>query len=287
MGDYQEMYNVVATKNRSEFRDYYICKVNKSNFSKLSRYIVISREHEGRMFRVISKCFVDDALGDEYVAMDQTLRSAIAISRKNDDFDGFKEKVELDILHIPIKKRISNVIASIFSFRYIILRYNRPIVADCEKNIVRTNADSLNIIGINDQDTIVMEYAAQRGKGFELKSCTVQCLLKNDMNEADIKNNSQDYNNIENHDDDLNVIQMDYDQRVILGTGDLQPIYVRRDIYGLFLKQFREFGLTFFITIIAFLFGFGEGLFNYFLYIVLAFVISIIFSIINIRSTIK
>lgn len=72
-----------------------------------------------------------------------------------------------------------------------------------------------------------------------------------------------------------------------MATGDLQPIYIRRDVRGLFLKQFRDFGMTFLLAILAIFQGIDSDYWNLYLKIILAVIISVAFSLVNIRSSIK
>lgn len=164
------MYKIVGTESRKEFKKYYICKVNSKLRKKLGKYVVIHRDFEGRKLQVIAECYANDNLDDETIAMDQTLRGALAISRNQDEFFGFTELVDIATLKVPLKKRIENTIGSLFSFRYIVLRFNRPTVSDAEKNIVKVSLDSLKVVGVDDGDTIIMEYAALEDDSYILKS---------------------------------------------------------------------------------------------------------------------
>lgn len=281
------MYKIVGTQSREEFSRYYICKVNSKVKRNLDKYVVIHRYFEGEELQVIAECYIDESLDNETVAMDQTLRAALAIDRNKDEFHGFKELVSISKLEIPLKKRLENTVGNIFSFRYIVLRFNRPTISDAEKNIVRVSLDSLRVAGVDDGDSIIIEYASLVDNSYVLKSISAQAFALGENDHKFSKNRSETWNKFESYEDSLDVIEIDYDMRCILGTSDLQPIYIRRDVKGLFLKQFRDFGITFLLAILAILQGIGSEYMNLYLKVILAIGISIFFSIINIRSSIK
>lgn len=281
------MYKIVGTESRKEFKRYYICKVNSKLKKDLGKYVVIHRDFEGRRLQVIAECYLDDNLDDETIAMDQTLREALAVSRNEDEFFGFNELVNINRLELPLKKRLENTIGNFFGFRYIVLRFNRPTVSDAEKNIVKVSLDSLKVVGVGDGDTIIMEYAALVDNSYILKSAKAQAFDLDGNNSKFIKNRLHKWNRFENYEDSLDVIEIDFDIRCSLATGDLQPIYIRRDVRGLFLKQFRDFGMTFLLAILAIFQGIDSDYWNLYLKIILAIVISVAFSLVNIRSSIK
>ena len=281
------MYKIVGTQSREEFKRYYICKVNSKVKKNLGKYVVIHRVFEGERLQIIAECYVDDELEDDTIAMDQTLRAALAIDRNDDSFYGFNDLVHMAALKVSFKKRLENSIGNFFSFRYIVLRFNRPTISDAEKNIVRVSLDSLRVVGVDDGDTIIMEYAALVDNVYILKSVKAQAFALGESASKSLKNREHKWNKFENYEDFLDVIEIDYDIRCTLGASDLQPIYIRRDVRGLFLKQFRDFGITFLLAILAILQGIDNGYSNLYLKIILAIAISIFFSIINIRSSIR
>jgi hypothetical protein len=259
-----QYFQIKGTEDRTGSKYNYILCVNEKNKRKLGKFAVVEHQHKNYEvpLRAYGRVLVNNSLKDDEVMMDQTLRIAVAISYNNDAFDGFAEKVKLYPLRIPLLKRICNFVASKFAIRYIYCRYNIPNIIDVEKELIRISEDTFELLGCVSGDNVVCEFPAQQGEEFVLRSYSVQAYTAsaNMIEERKrIENDENDPNNtrylsvlqIFQLEPDIPRIFIDYHIRERLGTEELEPIAVRREIKGLFLKQIMEFGIVLMITLIT------------------------------------
>ena len=109
---------------------------------------------------------------------------------------------------------------------------------------------------------VICEFPAKINGKFVLRTYKVQGYVATEsmiVKRIEIENNENDPNNTRylsalkllNLQPDIPRIFMDYHIRETLKTQELQPIAVRRDVKGLFLKQIIEFGIMLMITLVA------------------------------------
>lgn len=296
-------YNVKGTEDRTGSKDNYIICVNEANKQKLGKFAVVEHKHKNYEvpLRAYGRVLVNNSLADHEVMLDQTLRIAVAISYNNDEFTGFQEKVRLYPLKISLRKRIFNFIASKFAIRYIYCRYNIPNIIDVEKELIRISEDTFDLLGCQNSDNVICEFPFQNEDGeFVLNTYKVQAYTASGKmidERKRIENDINDPNNIRYRsvlqilelDPDIPRIFIDYHIRESLGTKELQPIAVRRDVKGLFLQQIMHFGLVLMLTLITMASVIpGENTWIKLLYTSLvSIVFSIVLVLLNIRSTLK
>ena len=292
-------YRVEGTENRSNGNHYYICQMNPSNHRRFGKYVVVEKKHGDRTLRMIAQNYPDSDVPDDVVRIDQSIRCGLGFDRNQDNPTGFREKVKVSKLMIPLHKRLSNHLAFVFSFRYLVMRFNRPRIADAEKRIVRIDEDSLRMIGIECNDNVIVEYPVRCGEAYLLMSTSVESIYFED----DYINDDEQIPAVLNPSMvDLPKIYMDYEiakriymlpeHRIISQPQynpeayiDLQPIMVRRDIRHLLQKNATQFSMGFFISILGVSSAFGGHL-SPVLLVGASVAISMGVTVVKIRSTI-
>ncbi len=257
-------FSIKGTEDRTGSKYNYVICVSESIKKKLGTFAVVEHRHENYEIplRAYGRVLVNNTLNDDEVMLDQTLRIAIGISYNNDSFYGFNERVKLYPLKLNLMTQLNNFIASKVAIRYLYCRYNIPNIVDAEKNLVRVPEDTFDLLGCKNGDTVICEFPAKVNGEFILKTYKVQGYIATESmidKREEIENNEDDSNHsrylsalkLFGLQPDIPRIFMDYHIREGLQTRELQPISVRRDVKGLFLKQIIEFGIVSMVTLIT------------------------------------
>jgi hypothetical protein len=185
------------------------------------------------------------------VRMDVGGRLAVGISEAA--ADASSASVRLEPLRVPLRRRLLDAAARVFGVRYVTLRVVLSLAVDAERAVVRVERTTLDLLGCDSGDRVVLDAAALGGDGFELRSISCQVL---EIPEHEVRDRERRERSEDGHDArfrsstadlglefDVPRVFVPGDLRTALGTEPGQSIVVRRDIPSLFGRSFREFGL--------------------------------------------
>lgn len=156
-----------STKQRKQALGDYIIVINKNVklHEKLGKYaavkyLFVNNKNDIVEYRTMStfgKIVVDDSLGDDEIAIDQSIRNAIGIPV------GSLEGVEVKLA--PIKTTVYQKIFDKFhKGDYHFARVHKPDVIDIEKNFCRMKGDSIHVMGALEGKSIIIERAISKLK---------------------------------------------------------------------------------------------------------------------------
>lgn len=155
-------YNIkpTSTKQRKHAGSDYIIVMNKNVKlnEKIGNYCVVkflfknckTDYVEYRTMNIFGKVVVDNNLGVNEVAVDQTIRNALGIPV------GALENIKVKIA--PIKNSFWQRVFDSFHYgNYFFARVNKPDVVDIEKGFCRMSGDSIRVMGAMEGKTIIIE----------------------------------------------------------------------------------------------------------------------------------
>ena len=161
--------------------------------------------------------------------------------------------VWLERLHVPRRRRLREVAARIFGVRYVTLRVVLSLAPDAERAVVRVERTTLDLLGCDSGDRVVVDAAVPGPDGSDLRSVSCQVLEvpEHEVKERERRERSEDGldGRFRSATADLGLefdiprVFVPGDLRSVLGVRPGQSILVRRDIPSLFGRSFREFGL--------------------------------------------
>lgn len=288
---------VLTTPYRNGVKDNYQICVNSSVKKKmhLGKFAVVTYYQPNLYKELKAPCIVviDENLGDNLIRVDQTLRTAIGIDY---GFDTNKTTVKIFPLCLTWIQLLKNFITSILGKRYIFFRVNKADIPDMEKNLCKIPPETFHLLGCDIGDSIVIENMELHGSSYSLEVYKIKAyeasenLIENRVikeKKTEDKGFSARYpsaTKLLNLSEDIPRIFLDMDARKTLKVDAMESLRVSRDISNLFQKQIREFGIIFFLSILA-----GAKVFPIELsqLIVISILIALSLVLINIRSRIK
>lgn len=286
-------FSVLPTLDRIGVKDEYIINVNSYVRQKmhLGKFAVVTYYHPNidKVLKIPCIVVVDENLGDNIIRVDQTLRMALGIDY---GFDTNNTIVKIHPLKLTWIQILKSYIASMLGKRFIFFRVSKAYIQDMEKNLCRIPPETHILLGCEVGDSILLESLIFQGDFYRLKEFKIKAYISSEkMIENREKNEEQNINArypsaelLLNIKQDIPRIFLDLQARKTLQIDSLDSIRVSRDIFNLFLKQIREFGIIFFLSILA-----GVRVFPFeFIYLILiSILIALTLVLINIRSKIK
>lgn len=254
---------MLRTEDRKGAKDDYIICVNPSIKKRmyLGRFAVLVHDHPdiGKKLKVPCRVVIDETLNDSEVRCDQSLRNALGIPFEFSDAD--KEKFTIDIypLRLSLFQHLRYFISYILGRRYLFFRVCKADIPDMEKNICRIPSDSFKLLGCEEGDRVICEYPVRDGDFYRLRECKIKCYgaseemikKREEMEEENISARYPSAEKLLKVSPDIPRIFLDAHARDELHVEPIDPVRVRRDLFHLFLKQIREFGIILLLSILA------------------------------------
>lgn len=161
------------TSQRKKVKDDYIVAINNENKKKLKlsnfaivKYLFSHTTNDGQIefkeMKVLSRVIVDNNVPVDEIAMDQTLRNAIAIPF---NFELKSVKVSIARARFSFLKRITSLFNS---GRHVLLRVEKPDVIDIEKDYCRLSEDVIKILQTDIGKRLVLDGLFTNPKKTEL-----------------------------------------------------------------------------------------------------------------------
>ncbi|MFQ5864391.1 MAG: hypothetical protein ACE5IW_04085 [bacterium] len=250
------------TDQRKKAKDDYIICLNPNLKRKLGlgKFAVIehtiTHQNKYKNFAAHCRVIIDRSLEDNEISTDQTVRNAIGIPFIYDRDLTF---VEIYPLHLSFFQYLLSYLSYLFGRRYLFLRTCKADIPDLEKNLTRVPMDAFRLLGTEVGNKIVIESPVKKDKKDEyvLKTFAIKAyellpdiLERREKLEAhDLSARYPDAEEILMVSPDISRIFLDAHGREVLGIDSLDPVKARRDLADLFLKEFREFGIIFFLSL--------------------------------------
>jgi hypothetical protein len=216
---------------------------------------LVTFEGRDRDLRVLCKAVVDDSTPNDTARLDQTLRNALGIPF------GEREGITVGVgaVRVPFVRRAMDSLAKLLGRRYLVLRVGKGEVGDIEKDMVRVRADAFPLLGCSPASRVVLETVVfDHSKGqWRLSRNSVRAYeWTEELSKRRTAAQEPGFNVRYPHpektlgvDPDIGGIYMDAYARRRLGVEPLDCVRVRRDMWNAFLREFREFGIVFFISL--------------------------------------
>lgn len=259
-------FSILHTKDRKGAKDDYMACTNPSikKEMQLGRFAVLVLPHPevdknhsevDKKLKVPCRVVVDKNLKDTEVGGDQSLRNAIGIPYK---YDETKITTEIYPLRLSLFQHLRYFISYILGRRYLFFRVCKADISDLETNICRIPLDSFKLLGCEEGDKVVCECPGERDP-YRLKELTIKCygvsekMIENrvKMEEENILARYPSAEKLLKVSPDIPRIFLDAHARKTLYACPLAPVRVSRNLFHLFLKQIREFGIIFLLSLLA------------------------------------
>jgi len=250
----------LPTINRNGAKDDYILCVNSSVKKRMHlekfALVIYDNPHICRKLKVPCRVIVDNSLDDVHARVDQTLRNAIGIPI---EYDEYKVTVQVYPLHLGWRQLWQDFISHKFGRRYLFFRVCKATIPDLEKSLCRIPFDSFTLLGCEVGDKIVCESVIFEKNIYRLKVHKLKAYgaseeiitSRREMEKADILARFPSAEKLLNVSPDIPPIFSDAHLREILQIDSIDPVRARRDLLDLFFKQVREFGIIFFLSMLA------------------------------------
>ena len=251
---------ILRTEDRKGAKDDYIVCVNPLIKKRmyLGRFAVLVHDHPGvdKKLRVHCRVVVDEAPNESKVRVDQSLKNAIGIPF---EYDEGKFTVEIYPLRLSLFQHLRYFISYILGRRYLFFRVCKADIPDMEKNICRIPSDSFKLLGCEEGDRVICEYPVREGDFYRLRECKIKCYgaseemikKREEMEEENISARYPSAEKLLKVSPDIPRIFLDAHARDELQVEPIDPVRVRRDLFHLFFKQIREFGIILLLSILA------------------------------------
>lgn len=248
------------TEHRKKAKDDYIICItsNKKKQLCIGKFAVITHqiqyENKNKLLKTHCRVIVDESLLDCQIRADQTVRNAIGIPY------GYDEKtttVEVHPLNLSIFQSINEYLSYLLGRRYLFLRVNKSDIPDLEKNLSRIPLEAFKLLGTNESYRIVLDSPIKNNKNkYILKKSSIKAFeLSHQIIERRTNLEKEYPDRYPNADKILKIkpdiwpIHLDAHIRDMLILDSLDAVKVRRDLFDLFLNEFREFGIIFFLSL--------------------------------------
>lgn len=264
------MYRVEKTDDRKAARSDYIMIVHPlvAHERGLGRFAVVEyappeqvmlrvRQNQNTVLRVPCRVVRSEDVGMDSARLDQTLRNALGIPQELVGQAG----VRVYPLDLSWLQRFQEAASRLLGRRFLFFRVCKAFPNDMEKDFCRLPGDAFRVMGCDSGDKVVCEAVvpdARRPGRFRLLSRTIRAYDVSDrMLDKRIEEENQDPDRYPPPEallgvkPDLFRIFLDQDGRDRLRVDVLDPIRCRRNLFDLFSKQVREFGIVMLLSILA------------------------------------
>ena len=278
-----------------------MCQPFNQKSKHLGRFAVLvhKRKIDKRLkeLKVPCRVVIDETLGDCEVRVDQSLRNALGIPYEFTDADKEKYTVEIYPLRLSLFQHLRYFISYILGRRYLFFRVCKADIPDMEKNICRIPSDSFKLLGCEEGDRVICEYPVREGDIYRLRECKIKCYeaseemikKREEMEEENISARYPSAEKLLEVSPDIPRIFLDAHARDELHVEPIDPVRVRRDLFHLFLKQIREFGIILLLSLLTFAYSLPIMITwkSFILIFVISVAIAISLILVNIRAKIK
>lgn len=258
-------FRVLGTSIRTEAGSNYICELNskilEENNIKVGSFLLLLNEVEDpyldrqRIFSIQAKCLPNDFLKPEEIRVDQSIRDAIGIKKK-------------ELIRIS-KSRLKSppFYERIFNYQYVFCRVKRSEIVDMEKRMIRIRHDTMEIIGIQNGDLVVIEseYNTVRIRAFEISTEAVQRRIELEKKsskaflEAKASGNAEaifdidctSFFNLTLEGEDIPPIYMDKEMRDKLRVNFCDAVRIRRTAMNSIEREFTDFVMIIIIAVLG------------------------------------
>lgn len=288
---------VLPTINRNGAKDDYIVRVNSSVKKRmhLEKFAVVVFDHPNinRKLKVPCRIIVDNTVDGTQARVDQTLRNAIGIPF---EYDESRITIKIYPLRLCWSQLFRDFISHKFGRRYLFFRVCKATIPDLEKNLCRIPFDAFRLLGCEVGDNIVCDSIVFEENLYKLKVHKLKAYgaseemisRREEMEKADVSARFPSAEKLLNVSPDIPPIFFDAHLREILHVDSIDPVRVRRDLLDLFFKQVREFGIIFFLSILAVAEVFPEVSWQLlFLMLPLSFLVAFLLILLNIRAKVR
>lgn len=257
-----------TTEQRKKIRgDYLICvsPIVKQGL-RLRKFAVIvhsvSDNEKSKELKVICNIKTDHHLSEDTVAADQSVRNAIGIPVLYD-----REQIFVSIypLSVTFMQRLFQYVSQILGRRFLFFRLGKADISDMEKDIARIPKDAFSLLGTEIGNKVVIENAfrIKDGDKFIIKKLSIKCyeLLpeiekrRKEFEEASFTARFPNAEILLKVSPDISKVFLDAHGRDQLGINAngplLDAVRIRRHLVDLFLREFREFGIIFFLSLLT------------------------------------
>jgi hypothetical protein len=217
----------------------------------------VSRSLEsGRTLTVYAGLVVDtnDAeLAAGVARVDQSVRSALGLNFRHEPTE---ESLEFSAVDRLPAARFRDWLARLSGTSFVFARVASADVRDMEKGLARLPSDTIALLGTRGGQRIVVESVEKDASrsAFVIRQLRLRALeLPSEILEQ--RSDPQLANRYPNPRVELGIhpdipaVLIDKHAREALGVEALDPVLIRRDGRSLYLQEFREFGIVFFLSV--------------------------------------
>lgn len=245
---------------RRTARGHYMVHVNPEfiRSQKLGKFAVIFHdiEHGGNVLTLRAPCRVlssPDLKKDE-VRADQTVRNAIGVPFY---YDPVRTMVRLSPLYIPPRLRTFAWLSRRLRVRQLFLRVAKADPPDMEKELIRIPEDAFGLLGVGVGDRVVMESPVEIGGRWQLVSYSIPayplteeiCIRRDALQKCALDARYPDASGLLRVQPDIGSAFLDAWARSRLHVDSVHAVRARRDVWNLFLRELREFGIVFGVSL--------------------------------------
>ncbi|MEM9000398.1 MAG: hypothetical protein AAGB24_09040 [Bacteroidota bacterium] len=196
-----------------------------------------------------------DEIGDNVINMDMKYRCALSLSKGEQVL--VKPIRETDNVYIKNKTTFfRHILNKILGAQTNIVRVNRTTYNDMEVDICRITKESMNIIGVEHGDFVIIESAYGRAR---VRALEMTDFIINEMNERRKFNKNADFDcgeildvkGVEENLADLRPILIDFDLRLKLQVNQCAPIQIRRSLLHEVRKKLHFVSTPIVLTILS------------------------------------
>ncbi|WP_156811306.1 hypothetical protein [Methanomethylovorans hollandica] len=286
------------SEDRKEAKDNYVVCVNSNTKKRLDlgKFAVVSTccEEIKQTLHVHCQVILDSTLLNNEVKLDETLRTALAFPCEYVDYA--KHTVEIYPLDLTLLQLLNEYISRLLGRRYLFFRVCRADSLDMDKTYARVNLESIKLLGTTEGNNLILENAIKNENNrYTLKKISLQVyeLTPEIQKVRDGLQRRYPYRfpsleKVLPVEQDIWPILFDLYVREELNLEVLDPLKVRRDLLSIFLREFREFGILFFLTSLTITTLLPNNQMTWkLLALISSFIVSLSLTLINIKERVK
>jgi len=199
---------------------------------------------------------IDREISDSRVRIDQTLRTAVGIPF---EYDKDNTSIQICPLHLSLSQRMSNFLSRLLGRRYLFLLVCKAHVPDLEKDVCRIPLDAFHLLGTTVGNRVVFENVipVDGRQSFTLKTFSQKTYElyteliqeRESLEEPDFSARYPSAEALLKISPDIWRVFFDAHSREKLDVSSCDAVKARRHLLDLFLKEIREFGIIFFLSL--------------------------------------
>lgn len=257
---------------------------------KRKEYCLLKRKDKFIEIQAKVNYLKEEEIEENQINLDQKLRCALA-TEKGDSILVYPLRRKNKKFLINWRNAVERGIKSLLGIQYNLVRVRRSSYNDMEVNICRIKKETLDIVGIESGDVVVIEspYARVRRRALELTKDTFK-----EMEDRRKSNDNNDFNckkllKIERLEGgvDMQPILLDFDTRNKLKIGQCAPVRIRRSLIFEITKRLHLISTPLILTVIVILLNFGLPDWVKSLIVVMGLLVIFTFIIFNVRMKVE